>query len=655
MAKKTGSVANSDAKRLKTVAKPSLSFDRDAIQQRELQLRRAGEVVKELFIGIDTVIDELVDAVRVWWLMPEVLTRPVIVNLWGMTGVGKTDLVRRLVAELDMQERFAEVELSNFDQTSYRTTVAQVLAANHITDGKPAIVLFDEIQRFNTIDSEGKPLQSAKFMDFWELLSDGRLARRERDDLDLMMSEMRFAMRDQQRRRSLGEDIEADGSIGIWQANTMKTTLGIDQSVDEIAEMRQSEMIRFIQNAKSTKRVYEPVDHSKTLCIISGNLDEAFSMAGLTAEADVDADIFHAFTEKVSVVDVKNALSRRFKPEQVARFGNIHLIYQSLRRSDFTELIERELTRVAASAKTRFGIAVRFSDSVCDLVYRNGVFPVQGVRPVFSSVADIVESNLARFLFEAVMSGATRVSVDYDTARGALVATLSSGPKSNATVAVVERPYVGRLDKVRERNVGDVVANVSVHEAGHAVAYAVLFGLAPLQLTAKVASSYSSGFTFPHDIHETKSQLLSKIKVLLAGGLAEEVVFGDGNATTGRSTDREQATVVTLDFVRKYGFDREFQAHYGMEGSWVMDKSVTDLDVEKMMARLVAETHELLIKNQRFLVTLGANLQAAGRLDAVAVSQIAIANGVNAQVKSEGYLQIPSYASLLTDAVDSNM
>ena len=38
------------------------------------------------------------------------------------------------------------------------------------------------------------------------------------------------------------------------------------------------------------------------------------------------------------------------------------------------------------------------------LIYRNGVFPVQGVRPVFSSVIDILESNVSRFLFEALMA-----------------------------------------------------------------------------------------------------------------------------------------------------------------------------------------------------------------------------------------------------------
>ena len=57
-------------------------------------------------------------------------------------------------------------------------------------------------------------------------------------------------------------------------------------------------------------------------------------MANETGETDIEADIFRAYTEKITIVDIKNALSRKFKPEQVARFGNIHLIYKSLRKAD---------------------------------------------------------------------------------------------------------------------------------------------------------------------------------------------------------------------------------------------------------------------------------------------------------------------------------
>ena len=618
----------------------AIAIDRDAIRARNERLEAASVELKAFFVGIDSIIDELISGIRIWYLMPEVLTRPVIVNLWGMTGVGKTDLIRKLVKALDYQDRFCEVELSNGDTTSWLSSVGQVLDSNHINDEEPKIVLFDEIQRFNTLDSDGKPLESTKFTDFWELLSDGRLAKRQRDDLDYYVQDFTFTMRDQQKRKEKGEEVDLTAGVGYWEAQSLKRMLNMPEDVAVIAEMTRSQLLVRIQAAKKAKAVYEPVNHSRTLILISGNLDEAFSMARMAGEADVDADIFHAFTQKITVVDVKQALTRRFKPEQVARFGNIHMIYTSLRKVDFEALIEREADRVIEGAKRLFGITVKVAPSVNSLIYRNGVFPVSGVRPVFSSVIDILESNLSRFLFEALMAGHKRIDVDYDVAKSQIVAKYS---RTETTTI----PYVGRLDKVRQRNVGDVVANVSVHEAGHAVAYAVLFGLAPLQLTSKVASSYAAGFTFPHEIHETRDHLISKIKVYLAGGIAEDIVFGPGNATSGRASDRVTATELTIDFVRRYGFDREFQANYTLDFGYVMDKTTTDSDIEKLITRLVGETHELLVQHRKFLVELGAALQVTGKLDAEQVVVVASAHGVAAAVKPEGYLHLPAYEATL--------
>lgn len=617
-------------------------IDRNQLRERNERLEAAGAELKSVFVGIDTVIDQLIDAIRIWYLMPEVLARPVIVNLWGMTGVGKTDLVRRLVRALDCQDRFCEVELSNGDTTSWLSSVAGVLEASQLNDERPKIVLFDEIQRFNTLDADGKPLENTKFTDFWEVLSDGRLAKRSRDDLDYTLDEMTAWVRDARRRKERGEEVDPDAPVSFWEAQNLKRVLALPDDTAAVAEMSRSTLIERIRLARKSKRVYEPVDHSKTLIIVSGNLDEAFSMARLAGEADIDADIFHAFTQKITLVDIKQALARRFKPEQVARFGNIHLIYTSLRRGDFEEIIRREMLRVGRNAEERFGIGVTIDASLDELVYRNGVFPTQGVRPVFSSVIDIVESTMSRLLFQALMAGSRRITLRYDPDASALIATVGRVRS--------EIPYVGRLDSVRQRNAADVVANVSVHEAGHAVAYAVLFGLAPLQLTARVASSYAAGFTFPHEIHETRGQLVDKIKTYLAGGIAEEIVFGDANATSGRSQDRVAATELTVDYVRRYGFDAEFQAVYTLELGYAMDKSATDPDVEKMVARLAAETHELLIKHQEFLVDLSRRLLEAGRLDAESVVSVAARHRVTAQVRPEGYLHVPGYERALGSA-----
>ncbi len=617
-----------------------MTVDFQQIEARKQTLENARVELKQHFVGIDDIIDDLLDYIQIWYLMPEILSRPIIINLWGMTGVGKTDLVRRLVKCLDFQDRFTEVELSNVDSTTWRSSVTDVLSNNNLNDGQAAIVLFDEIQRFNTLNPDGTPIEATKFTDFWELLSDGKLSKRDKADLDYYLQDFLFQQKDLKRRRDKGEtEIDENPTIDFYEARQLKSMLQLDQDLTEVTDMSRWQMIEKIQQAKKKKKIYEPVDHSQTLIIISGNLDEAFSMANQTSESDIDADIFHAFTQKITMVDVKNALSRKFRPEQVARFGNIHLIYKSLRKVDFEGLIAQEIQGIVDRTMDRFGIAVQVDRSIHELIYRNGVFPVQGVRPVFSSVVDILETNLSKFLFVALMNRQTTVDITYDFGQSEIISKMGE---------MVQRiPFVGRIDKIRESNLQDTVANISVHEAGHAVVYMALFGLAPLQLKSKLADSYAGGFTFPHQIHETRENLLNKIKIYLAGGLAEEVVFGADLASIGRGHDREQATVLAVDYVRKYGFDERFQANYTLEHGYELNRYTTDRHIERMITALAATTKELLIQHRALLQTLSVALADQGSLAAPAVSAIAAQHDLVAVVKEEGFLHLPNYSDLL--------
>jgi hypothetical protein len=619
----------------------AIVIDKQTVREREQRLEGARAALKEFFVGIDGVIDELCDAIAVWYTMPDVLSRPVIVNLWGMTGVGKTDLIRRLVRHLDMQERFVEIELSNGDSTTWHTSVASRLTESGALEGEPALLLFDEVQRFNTIDADGKPLANTKFSDFWELLSDGRLARRQENDFDYLFADMFSSVRNRQRQRDKGEEV-ADDHIGIWEARSMKKAFGLRDGLEDLSELSYETAMERMQLARADKKIYEPIDCSKCLIVISGNLDEAFDMARESSEADVDADIFHAFTAKITLVDIKNALIRRFKPEQVARFGNTHLIYRSLRRHDFEELIGREVARVQTATREAFDIELTVDTSIHELIYRNGVFPVQGVRPVFSSVADILESNLAKLLFSALMDDEQTISMRYDAERRQLVSQVGGHERQLA--------YTGRIDKIRDDSLPDKVANVAVHEAGHAVVYAVLFGLAPLQLTARVASTYVGGFTFPHQIYETSESLLHQVKVLLAGGLAEEMVFGAEAASVGRNSDRVRATEIIIDFVRRYGFDVEFQANYMLELTYALDRSVPEPDIEKLMTRLVAETTQMLSEHRSLVVALAQKLADAGSLPVGEVAATMIEHAVAAEVRPEGFQWMPDYEHQLAES-----
>jgi cell division protease FtsH len=426
-------------------------------------------------------------------------------------------------------------------------------------------------------------------------------------------------------------------TVGIWEARNLKKMLDLEDDLVDIAEMTKKQMLDLILEAKSKRKIFEPVDYSQTLIIISGNLDEAFQMSSHTSDSEVDADIYHAFTKKITAVDIKNALTRRFRPEQVARFGNIHLIYPSLRKADFKALIKKEVGKIIARAVASFGVEISISDPIFKLIYRNGVFPVQGVRPVFSSVTDILETHLSKFLFEALTSDCNTLSIDYDNEAQKIIAKMG-----DRTIHV---PFVGRIDKIRQSNISEVVANVSVHEAGHAVAYVLLFGLAPLQLKSKVASSYAAGFTFPHEIYETKENILKKITVFLAGGIAEDIIFGEGYATVGRLNDREQASMLAIDFIRRYGFDERYQANYALDFAHNMDKFSTDKDVETMVAGLVKETRSLLTQHRDFLQQLSRDLNEKGSMEAKDVADVAVRFGIEAVIRAEGYLHLPDYVA----------
>ncbi len=616
---------------------PTVTIDKAELARQDARLRAARGSLKRHFIGIDAIIDELCDAVRLWFVAPQVLRRPVIVNLWGMTGVGKTDLVRRLAAELGILDRFVELELTNGDTTTWHSSVASMLGESGALEGRPTLLLFDEIQRFNTLDHMGNPVQNTKFSDFWELLSDGRLSRRESPEIGYLIASMSETERALAAQRAEGTTV--DDRLGVWRAQEIKRATRSTVPLESLADMTVAEGISLLREVRLSQDAYKPIDLTRCLIIVSGNLDEAFTMAGEGAEADIDADVFAAHTARITVVDIKNALQRRFKPEQVARFGNTHLIYSSLGRAHFEELIDREVAKVVTATREAFGVSVTVDPSVRDLIYRNGVFPVQGVRPVLSSVADILETHLARFVLDALVTGKRSVSFSYAVDARELVVTVGRDR--------TRLPFTGRLDRIRESSSPDKVANVAVHESGHALGHALLFGIAPIQLTAKVASAYAAGFTFAHTVHATEGSLIAQTQVMLAGGVAEEIVFGKEWASVGRAADREKATRTIIDFVRRYGFDREFQADYMLENEYAMDRSVPEPDIEKMLTRLVAETRQLLVAHEAPLRALARALRTAGRLSGEEIAEVLRAHGIPVDVRPESHQLIPGYAAVL--------
>ena len=152
-----------------------MALDKASIESKRAILANVSTQLKHEFFGLDDIIDKVLDSMSAWYIFPQLITRPVIINLWGMTGVGKTQLVRRIVSLLGQNDKFVEVQMDGGSAGGYwSNTLSSILSQSSIEEGMPGILLLDEIQRFRTVDDMGNDVKVERYQDVWTLLSDGK-------------------------------------------------------------------------------------------------------------------------------------------------------------------------------------------------------------------------------------------------------------------------------------------------------------------------------------------------------------------------------------------------------------------------------------------------------------------------------------------------
>ena len=130
---------------------------------------------------------------------------------------------------------------------------------------------------------------------------------------------------------------------------------------------------------------------------------------------------------------------------------------------------------------------------------------------------------------------------------------------------------------------GKAKSLVAYHEVGHAICGTLTPGHDPVQKVTLIPRGQAKGLTWfqPGDDPTliSKQQMFARIVGALGGRAAEEVIFGDGEVTTGASSDLAQVTSMAKQMVINYGFSDI--------GPWsLMDPSAQSGDmVMRMMAR----------------------------------------------------------------------
>ena len=99
--------------------------------------------------------------------------------------------------------------------------------------------------------------------------------------------------------------------------------------------------------------------------------------------------------------------------------------------------------------------------------------------------------------------------------------------------------------------------NTAYHEAGHAIAAMFTNGATPLYKATILPRGRALGVTFQlpemdkHDI--TKQECFARLDVCMGGKIAEEMLYGPNNVTSGCSSDLSSATGMARAMVTSYG------------------------------------------------------------------------------------------------------
>lgn len=605
---------------------------------KQQKLDNARVELKKQFIGIDSVIDSVIDSIRVWYLHPEFVQRPTIINLYGMTGSGKTDLVRKLSTLLGMSEALVEVNPETMKR-KFATILDEIMENAFIHEGDPFIFHFDEFQKFRTIDDNGVVRNSEIFGDFWELISDGFL-NKPKIDYDEIENIIYFAERNEfieQQNLTAAEKAEVTKFGGFYSIRRLCKVLGVTMSFlkeafGKIDGIDYKDVLDLVKNRAENGLIKSTFDCSKSLVFISANLDSLYSYASIVDNADLDPDVVKIHSLGLNNTDVKRVLSGMFRPEQISRLGNKFIIYPAFGKQEFYELIDLKLNDISNRCK-KFNIDLLFSESVREFIFRNGVYPTQGVRPLFSTITNQIEN-----LIPAVLELCSDLNVN------------------NPVLGIIDNNFTcfgrtinkatGDLDVIRDSVTENVLYNIAVHEAGHAVVFGVLQGVAPTSVKIGVASGSSEGFVTPINVYHSYSMVFKQLAMLQAGLAAERLVFND-HMSSGAAGDLRNATAQAVASVRYSG---HFYNYYLNKENF--DIEFSDNTVKSLLDSACAKATSVIINHKKLFEAIVLALIEKKILTDVEICEIFASHGVDIRTASRDEILTPEYKKLFDNFIN---
>lgn len=204
----------------------------------------------------------------------------------------------------------------------------------------------------------------------------------------------------------------------------------------------------------------------------------------------------------------------------------------------------------------------------------------------------------------------------------------------------VERVTAGLEKKQRIMN-ADEKQRVAYHEAGHALVAYSLPNTDPVHKVSIIPRGLAAlGYTMQRPTDDrflmTQSELESNLQVLVAGTLAEELIYQD--ISTGASNDLERATDIARSMVMQYGMssmgrinfkeDRSSPFLAGASGGTGMRQysedtaKKIDSEVKRIIEQAIEAVRETLLVRKQALVALTERLIEVESVDSAELQEI---------------------------------
>lgn len=617
-------------------------IDKKEFLYKRKQLLSLKKHLKRDLIGIDSVIDSVIDYIGPWHVFPEVINSPLVIDLWGTTGVGKTDLVRSISKYLN--KPLIEIDMGVFDNRSEFSDIVYNSFCEYSCQF-PIIVL-DEFQNAKTIVN-GEEIEKNYLRGVWGLLSDGKIQiNRFIESKRCLIRNLKNILPPDSKDDSSNDDfsihrtkIDISGEDDVYPEYIMEslsviasmTYDKINSMVIENPENGHKELIEIVRNSQ----VITELDFSKSIIFVIGNLDDLYENAK-NINPDLDIDFLHDKTKHISIPDTKLILSNYFRPEQISRLGNNHLIYPFLSEKDFKIIINKNLNSTFSRYKKQSGIIFSCDQSIKDIIYSEGVYPTQGVRPLLSTVKGIIETNCQKFIFDVCEDDIDfknmKVILSFDNELSDIVFKVENNKKHYTYHNEL------KIASLRQPKMDDKHAIIAVHESGHALCYALGAGLCPTKLTAFSANADSAGFTRVY-IHPdkliSKSQFFGFIVAALGGRASELEFFGDENLSTGSQSDLKAASGLAVEYVEKNVFlisDPLFTTLTNMnEDGFDYPKRNQDKEnkFKEIVSSALEEARIMVRENKKFILELSSEMLKKEFLNEKDIMTVLKRNNIN--------------------------